>query len=254
MRSGDKTFYRFLNRGPGNCWQEPRCHQWLLHQLRSYRCQPEREYLIITRLRRITVRLSQSQRQLWRPHQRCTINCDGMPWTWTKWGTMWMCGNRRFDRHFWVRQRQVRMPSGSWVSWAECLLIMATGCRVFSLILDSSFGLSAGIQSAGDWVSETFCDRIRHSAEEENLSPFDSKIGHSVCWGLGFRDPLVSNPAFSRGRQLACATASKLTTTNMCCCEQLLNDGYVVFIPPKHQSNPLVSAKLVRLSKPYVVL
>ena len=38
------------------------------------------------------------------------------------------------------------------VEWAECLLIIETGCRVqvFSLILDSSVGLSAGIQSAGE--------------------------------------------------------------------------------------------------------
>ena len=46
----------------------------------------------------------------------------------------------------------------------------------FSLILDSSVGLSAGIQSAEDWVSETLWVRILHSAEEDNLSPFDSKI------------------------------------------------------------------------------
>ena len=46
----------------------------------------------------------------------------------------------------------------------------------FSLILDSSVGLSAGIQSAGDWVSETLWVRILHSTEEDNLSPFDSKI------------------------------------------------------------------------------
>ena len=45
-----------------------------------------------------------------------------------------------------------------------------------SLILDSSVGLSAGIQSAEDWVSETLWVRILHSAEEDNLSPFDSKI------------------------------------------------------------------------------
>ena len=63
----------------------------------------------------------------------------------------------------------------------------------FRLILDSSVGLSSGIQSAGDSVPET----------------------------------LGSNPAFSRGRQTtcllssrkslacACASASKLTTTNM---------------------------------------
>ena len=76
------------------------------------------------------------------------------------------------------RQSQVRMPNGSGVGWAECLLIIGTGCRVqvFSLILDSSVGLSAGIQSAGDWVSETLWNRILQSAEEDNLSPFDSKI------------------------------------------------------------------------------
>ena len=70
------------------------------------------------------------------------------------------------------------MPNGSGVRWAECLLIIGTGCRVqvFSLILDSSVGLSAGIQSAEDWVSETLWVRILHSAEEDNVSPFDSKI------------------------------------------------------------------------------
>ena len=45
----------------------------------------------------------------------------------------------------------------------------------FSLILDSSVGLSAGIQSAADSVPETLV-RILDSAEEDNLSPFDSKI------------------------------------------------------------------------------
>ena len=50
------------------------------------------------------------------------------------------------------RQSQVRTPTGSEVEWAECLLIIGTGCRVqvFSLILDRSVGLSAGIQSAGE--------------------------------------------------------------------------------------------------------
>ena len=68
-------------------------------------------------------------------------------------------------------QRQVRMPNGSGVEWAECSLIIGMGCRVqvFSLILDSSVSSSAGIQSAGNLVSETLM-------------------------GL--------NPAFSRGRQL----------------------------------------------------
>ena len=73
------------------------------------------------------------------------------------------------------RQSQVRKPTGSGVEWAECSLIIGTGCQVqvFSLILDSSVGLSAGIQSAGDLLSET-------------LGP---------------------SPTFSRGRQLiSCAT------------------------------------------------
>ena len=45
------------------------------------------------------------------------------------------------------RQSQVRKQIGSKVEWAECLVIIGTGCRiqVFSLILDSSVGLSAGI-------------------------------------------------------------------------------------------------------------
>ena len=53
------------------------------------------------------------------------------------------------------RQSQVRKSTDSGVKWAECSLIIRTGCRVqvFSLILDSSVGLSASIQSAGDLVS-----------------------------------------------------------------------------------------------------
>ena len=48
--------------------------------------------------------------------------------------------------------------------------------KVFSLILDNSVGLWVGIQSAGKLVSETSQLRILHSAEEDNLSPFDPKI------------------------------------------------------------------------------
>ena len=55
------------------------------------------------------------------------------------------------------RLSQVRKSTDSGVKWAECSLIIGTGCRVqvFSLILDSSVGLSASIQSAGDLVFET---------------------------------------------------------------------------------------------------
>ena len=45
----------------------------------------------------------------------------------------------------------------------------------FNLILDSSVSLSVDIQSAGDSVPVTLA-RILHSAQEDDLSPFDSKI------------------------------------------------------------------------------
>ena len=45
--------------------------------------------------------------------------------------------------------------------------------QVFSLILNNSIGLSAGIQSAGDSILETLI-RILHLAEEDNF--YDSKI------------------------------------------------------------------------------
>ena len=75
------------------------------------------------------------------------------------------------------RQSQVRKSTDSGVKWAECSLIIGKGCRVrvFSLILDSSVGLSATIQSAGDLGSGAPV-LILHSAEEHNLSPFDLNI------------------------------------------------------------------------------
>ena len=81
------------------------------------------------------------------------------------------------QRHKLAHTHTHKWTSGG-VKWAECSLIIGTACRVqvFSWILDNSVGLSAGIQSAGDWVSETLWVRILHSAEEDNLSPFDSKI------------------------------------------------------------------------------
>ena len=75
------------------------------------------------------------------------------------------------------RQSQVRKPNGSGVEWAECSLIIRTGywVQVF----------------AGSWIAQSVCQRafslleirfqrpwvrIVHLAEEDNLSPFDSKI------------------------------------------------------------------------------
>ena len=57
----------------------------------------------------------------------------------------------------------------------------------FSLILDSPVGLSAGIQSAGDLVSETLWVRILHSAEEDSLSPFDSNIA-CLCQSIKIKN------------------------------------------------------------------
>ena len=68
-------------------------------------------------------------------------------------------------------------PNGREVKWAECSLIIGMGywVQVFSLILNSSVCLSAGIQSAKDSVPKTLV-RILHSAEEGNLPHFDSSI------------------------------------------------------------------------------
>ena len=74
-------------------------------------------------------------------------------------------------------QRQVRRPTSTGVEWVECSRIMGTGywALVLTLILDSSVGSSAGIQSHGDLDPETLV-RILHSAVEDNLSPFDLEI------------------------------------------------------------------------------
>ena len=69
-----------------------------------------------------------------------------------------LCQSIEIDNNKYVyRQSQVRRSTDSGVKWAECSLIIGTGCRVqvFSLILDSSVGLSASIQSVGDLVSGT---------------------------------------------------------------------------------------------------
>ena len=74
-------------------------------------------------------------------------------------------------------QSQVRKLTGSEVEWAECLLIIGTGCQVrvyaWSSIAQSvcqqAFSL-LGNRCLRPWVG------ILHSAEEDNLSPFDSNI------------------------------------------------------------------------------
>ena len=73
--------------------------------------------------------------------------------------------------NMYITRARCECQNGCGVECAECSLIIGMNCQiqVFSLILDSSVGLSGGIQSAGDLASETL---------------------------------MGSNPAFSRGRQL----------------------------------------------------
>ena len=158
------------------------------------------------------------------------------------------------------RQSQVLKSTDSGVKWAEWLLIIGTGCRVqvFSLILDSSVGLSACIKSAGDLVSgtpgsnPTFCrgtQLVSFRLTTANMyiarARCESQLTVGVKWteclliiGTGCRVQVFSlildssvglsasiksagdlvsgtpgcNPTFCRGTQLV---SFRLTTTNM---------------------------------------
>ena len=61
-----------------------------------------------------------------------------------------LCQSIEINNKHVYRQSQVGKPNGSEVKWAECSFVIGTGCwvQVLSLILDSSVGLSGGIQSA----------------------------------------------------------------------------------------------------------
>ena len=68
------------------------------------------------------------------------------------------------------RQSQVRKPTGSMVEWAECLLIIETGCRV-QVLAWSSIAQSVCQQAFSLLVNRCLRPwvRILHSAEEDNL-------------------------------------------------------------------------------------
>ena len=70
------------------------------------------------------------------------------------------------------RQSQLWKPTGSGFEWAECSLIIGTGywVQIFSLILDSSDGLSASIQSVGDSKDPGFESCIQLSKTTRLLS------------------------------------------------------------------------------------
>ena len=89
-----------------------------------------------------------------------------------------LCQSNEINNHKHVyRQSRVRKPTGSEVEWADCLLIIGTGCRVQVLawssiaqsVCQQVFSMLAN-RCLRTWV------RILHSAEEDNLSPFDSNI------------------------------------------------------------------------------
>ena len=77
------------------------------------------------------------------------------------------------------RQSQVRMPNGCGVEWAECSLIIGTGCRVQVFLAWSSIAQSVcqwAFSLLAIWCLRPWWVRILLSAEEDNLSPFDSNI------------------------------------------------------------------------------
>ena len=90
----------------------------------------------------------------------------------------YLCRSIEINNNKYVyRQSQMRKSTDSVVKWAECSLIIGTGCRVqvfaWSSIAQSvcqrAFSLLA-IWCMGPRV------QILHSAEEHNLSPFDLNI------------------------------------------------------------------------------
>ena len=106
------------------------------------------------------------------------------------------------------RQSQVRMPNGSGVRWAECLLIMGTGCRVQVLAWSS--------------IAQSVCQQAFSLLANRCLRPsgFESCLQHRKTTCL-----------LSIRKSLACARASKLTTTNMyiararCECQMAVGSG-----------------------------
>ena len=83
------------------------------------------------------------------------------------------------------RQSQVRMPNGCGVEWAECSLIIGTGCRV-QVLAWSSIAQSVcqrAFSLLAIWCLRPWWVRILHSAEEDNLSPFDSNIAY-LCQSI----------------------------------------------------------------------
>ena len=93
-------------------------------------------------------------------------------------------------------QSHVRKPTGSGFVWAECSLIIRTGCRVQVLSFLAWSSIAQSVCQRAFNLLAIWCRRpqvqILHSTEEDYLSPFDLNI---AC----------------------CARASKLTTNMYVC-------------------------------------
>ena len=125
-------------------------------------------------------------KQLWLTVQYVTHHYCRWPGTTRCWGICRhsdICQSIEINNKYVYRQSQVRKSTDSGVKWAECSLIIGTGCRVqvfaWSSIAESvcqrAFSLLA-IWCLGPRV------QILHSAEEHNLSPFDLNIA-CLCQG-----------------------------------------------------------------------
>ena len=81
------------------------------------------------------------------------------------------------EGNFPVTKNSLHKRPVTWIStfWSQVGWIRTHHRDGLLSFLDSPVGLWVGIQYAGDLVSQTSKVRILHSAEEDRLSPFDSK-------------------------------------------------------------------------------
>ena len=92
---------------------------------------------------------------------------------------MFACNQNDMLICYWILYSSTNVFTGSGVEWAECSLITRAGCRVhflaWSLIAQSVCKQTISLLAI--WCLRPWA-RILHSAEENNLSPFDS---NSAC-------------------------------------------------------------------------
>ena len=110
------------------------------------------------------------------------------------------------------RQSQVRMPNGCGVKWAECSLIIGTGCRVQVLAWFS--------------ITQSVCQQAFSLLANRSLRA----SGFESCFQQRKTTCLLSIR-----KSLACARASKLTTTKMYVCMYVWQWGQVGWMLADHR-------------------